>query len=497
VIRSARVTSDNPGTARLAVAAAAVLLVTVGTAVSVFVHPAVGVALVLGLALAPAVLRSIELAFLAAVAVITLLPFGAIPLGVGFNPTLLNLALGALYLILAVRVAQRLQHLRWPPLSVGVLAFAGIMVLALLAGTVHGMPARNELRQFAELLAGIGLFFVVANLVADRAGVYKVFLALVGCGAVAAAVGLGLHVLPDLWQARLLSALRVFDYPSGLGVLRYINDDPSRLQRATGTSIDPNSFGGMLAVVAALLAPQIISRAPLVARRPALLLTGLLTAALLATVSRGSLLGFGAALAAIGLARDRRMLGVAAAGVVGLLVLARIMPWTAAYVDHFAAGVRVEDRATQMRAGEYRDALRLVERYPLLGVGFGRPRDVDLYRGVSMLYLIIAESTGLVGLGAFLVLMAAAAARLALAWRRMPPDGLRAVVLGCLAALAAALTSGLLDHYFFTYPHAFALLWLVVGLGMSAVAVAQQEEGAEPAPGSTPSSKEEEKLSFW
>lgn len=486
--------AEDPVALRRLVASAAVLAVIGGSAVAVFVHPALAVALLVALAVAPFVLRDIELAFLAAVAVITLLPFAAIPIGIGFNPTFLDLALAALYLILVVRVATREQALRWPPLSAGVLLFVGTMLLALLAGTAHGMPARNELRTFAELVLGAGLFFVVANLIEDRRGVRRVFLILVACGSAAAGIGLALYLLPDLWQAQLLSALRVLDYPSGLGVLRYINDDPSRLQRATGTSIDPNSFGGMLAVVAALLAPQAVSRVPLLDRRLAVGLLGLLSVALLATVSRGSILGFAVGLGVIGLARDRRMLAAIVTAAVLLLLFAQFLPWTAAYVEHFTAGLRVEDRATQMRAGEYRDALALIERYPLLGVGFSSPRDIDLYRGVSMLYLIIAETMGLVGLFSFLAVAGAAAWRLAASWRAMPGDGLRAVVLGCLAALATALASGLVDHYFFTYPHAFALFWLVLGLGMSAVDVAQKE-GAEPAPGSAPSSKEEEKKS--
>jgi hypothetical protein len=482
----------DPRRARSAILGATAVAVIAATAAAVFVHPAAGVALVLALVAAPVLLGSVDLAFLAVVAVITLLPFAAVPLGIGFNPTFLDLALAALYGILVLRLATREQPaLRWPPLSAGVLLFAAVMVLAFLVGTAQGIPTRNEMRTFAELVLACGLFFVVANLVEDRAAVRRAYLALVGCGSLAAAVGLVLVVLPDGVQTSLLSLLGPLDYPTGLTTLRFINDDPSRLQRATGTSIDPNSFGGMLAVVAALLAPQAVSRAPLVARRVAVVLLAVTVLALLATVSRGSLLGFAAALAVLGLARDRRLLGWLVLGAVALVALAQVLPWTAAYIDHFQAGLRLEDRATQMRAGEYRDALRLVSRYPVLGVGFGGPRDVDLYRGVSMLYLIIAETMGLVGLAAFLGVLLAAVVRLTAAWRSMAPTGLRAVVLGCLAAVVAALTSGLVDHYFFTYPHAFALLWLVVGLGMSTIAVVQCE-GAEPAPGSAPSSKEEE-----
>lgn len=460
----------SDGAARHRIFIGAGVLVALGAAAIVFVHPLIAVAVFAGLIVAPFVLRDIDLAFLAVVTVITLLPFGAIPIGIGFNPTFLDLALGALYLIWAVRIATREElGFRWPPLSAGVLLFIGLAVAALLAGLTHGTPTKNQFRTFGELIMAAGLFFVIGHLIRDRASLRRVFLALVGLGFVAACLGLGLYLLPHSLQVTLLSLLRVVDYPSGPAVLRYINDDPSRLQRATGTSIDPNSFGGMLAVVTALLLPQLTSRAPLIPRRTAAFMLLVMLGALLATVSRGSLFGLAAAVVVIGLVRDRRLLASGVLGLAGLVALARVVPWTAAYVDHFTAGFALADRATQMRLGEYKDALRLIRRYPVFGVGFGSVRDVDLYRGVSSLYLIIPETMGLVGLAAFLAVAGGFAARIGAAWRAMAPDGLRAVVLGCLAALAAALASGVFDHYFFTYPHAFALLWLVIGLAMSAI----------------------------
>jgi hypothetical protein len=322
---------------------------------------------------------------------------------------------------------------------------------------------------------GAGLFFVIANLIEDRASLKRIFQALVGLGFIAALIGLGLYILPDALEMRILSALRVVNYPEGPGVLRYLNDDPSRLQRAVGTSIDPNSFGGMLAAMTALILPQALSRKPLISRRWTIVMSSVMVLALLATVSRGSMLGLAAALGVIGLFRDRRMLALAMVAGFGLIAVAQVLPWTSAYVDHFSDGLRMEDRASVMRLGEYKDAFTLIQRYPALGVGFGSPSNVDLYRGVSSLYLIIAETMGLLGLGAFLLLMAGACLHILLGWHRAPPDGMRAVLLGCIAAIAAAMTSGLFDHYFFTYPHAFALLWLIVGLAMRTVALAGVE----------------------
>ena len=86
-------------------------------------------------------------------------------------------------------------------------------------------------------------------------------------------------------------------------------------------------------------------------------------------------------------------------------ILLLLLPQTQAYVARLAAGFAGEDLATQMRFGEYKDALILVQRYPLFGVGFVSAPDIDIYLGVSMLYLIVAENMGLVGLAVFLAVL--------------------------------------------------------------------------------------------
>lgn len=466
----------DPAAERAAVLWAGAAATVALTALAVFVDARLAVAVLAALVATPFVLRSVDMAFAAVLVVITLLPFASIPLGIGFNPTFLDLTLGVLYLIWAVRLATReATTVRVPPLGVGAMGFIALMLLAFTAGLAHGTPTKNQIRTFGELVLGAGLFFIVANLVVDRRSLRRLFTLVVALGAAAAAIGLALYVLPDGLEARLLGALSVVDYPSGPGVIRYINDDPARLQRATGTAIDPNSFGGLLAVLGALAAPQLVSRRPIIGRPAAALAVALMGLGVLATVSRGSMLALAAGLVVVGLARDRRLLAATVVGGALLLAVARFVPWTSAYVANLVDGFLAQDRSTQMRLGEYKDALRLIERYPLLGVGFGGVRDIDLYRGVSSLYLIIAETMGLVGLGAFAAFLLSAAGRWWLAWRAMPPDGLRAVVLGCLAALTAAAVGGVFDHYFFTYPHAFALLWLILGLGMGAVRVAEAE----------------------
>jgi O-antigen ligase len=131
-----------------------------------------------------------------------------------------------------------------------------------------------------------------------------------------------------------------------------------------------------------------------------------------------------------------------------------------------------------MRFGEYKDALILIGRYPLLGAGFSGTPDIDLYLGVSMLYLLIAEQMGVVGLLIFLIIVGTYFLITYRAWRKTPRGHvLEGLLLAYLSALAGALFSGIFDHFFFNinFVHLVALFWLVMGLGIAAAQLAQSE----------------------
>jgi O-antigen ligase len=286
-------------------------------------------------------------------------------------------------------------------------------------------------------------------------------------GFAAAAVGIVLYYLPDSTSIDLLSALSRFDYPAGPGVLRYIRDDPSLSQRAVGTSVDPNVLGGLLIIVGALTVPQLFARRPLFDRRLVVLFALTMGLCLLLTFSRGSFMGVGAALAALALLRYRKLIPLI---LVALLVL-WLAPPTQDYVTHMIEGLRFEDLATQMRVGEYRDAVTLIQRYPLLGVGFAGSPDIDTYVSVAMVYLLIAVEMGLVGLAAFLIVVVVLFAEAISVWRLVPRDSeLEPIWYGYHAALLGALIGGIFDHYFFNldFHHSVALFWLFVGLAMVA-----------------------------
>ncbi|MFN8472985.1 MAG: O-antigen ligase family protein [Anaerolineae bacterium] len=435
--------------------------------------------------------------------VLTILPFGALRLGIGFNPSFLNLA----YLLIIVAWALWLLGRRLSPepsttspglghggagvlspreregvrdaarpvaLWVAVLVYVGLACVAFVWGSDNAILGRDIIRRFAEFLLAVSLVWLLPAILGTHQDVRNATRALIFGGGVAAAVGIVLYVIPRALATTLLSSLRVFDYPSGPDVLRFINNDPSLPQRATGTSIDPNAYGGLLIVVAAMTIPHIFARRPMIAPRLAWALAGMMALALFMTRSRGSMLGLLAAVAFVAFLRYRRVFIWLIIAVALILVL----PWTQDYVASFFAGVRGQDLSTQMRLGEYKDAINLITRHPWIGVGYAGTPDIDLYIGVSSLYLLLAENAGLIGLAAF---GAAMAAFFVLARRGMRADDgrMEPVILGGAAAIFGVLVAGVFDHYFvnITFPASVTLFWFIIGLTTAAVGVARRATG--------------------
>jgi len=456
--------------------------------------PLLTAALVIGIVGGLLMLRSTQFGFMALIGVVCLLPFGALPIRIGFTPTFLNLVLAVLFAVWLARLVTGQQQVvghRYTqistdgkrnqrksalisvqdkefvtsPLALPIVVFLFLAFVSFVAGLAHASPTPNAVRRFAEIVMGITLFFVTVNCVRTRKELEQLVLAIILAGFGEALIGVTLYFLPQALTVRLLSALRFFDYPAGWGVLRFIEDDPLLPMRAISTSVDPNILGGLLILVASLTIPQLFTHRPLFNRWLALPILAVMAACMILTFSRGSMFGLGCALGLLAVIKYRRLLPVLIAAC--LLVL--LLPQTREYVVHFTQGVRFQDLASQMRLGEYKDAFILISRYPLIGVGFIGAPDIDIYLGVSSLYLLIAEEMGLVGLGVFLVIMVIFFRYTWRSWKGMVDDPrLEAILLGFQTAIVGGLVGGILDHYLFSYPHAVTFFWLYIGLAVAA-----------------------------
>ncbi len=416
-----------------------------------------------------AMLASTEVGLLVVFAIITLFPFGTLPFKAIITPNFLTLALVAL---LGVWLLRLLAHpeafdLRLTPLGLPIIGFIGLTFFSLYLGA-RGLPDFATLHNYTKFVLGVLLYFSVVNCVRERWQARLALQGLILSGGLAALMALGLWALNDELALSLLVSLGRLGYPTSGRVLRYVEDDPNGLERAIGLSVDPNSFGGMLALVLALAAAQLVAQRPLLRRWLLGCIVGVMALVLLLTFSRAALFGTVFAAAYLATVRYRRLWWVmfAAAVVGGLLLIG--LGYAEEFVERIVSGVQFEDQAQQMRLAEFRNAVAIIQRYPAFGIGFGAAPDLDLTAGVSNIYLAIGQRMGLVGLAAFLAILAAWFIRSLTALPGLDEER-TSWALGCQAGIVAALAVGLADHYFFNieFSHMGALLWGVAGLGMA------------------------------
>jgi O-antigen ligase len=198
------------------------------------------------------------------------------------------------------------------------------------------------------------------------------------------------------------------------------------------------------------------------------------------THSRAAWVGLAVAVLYLATFRYRRAWLVAGAAAL-VLVFA---PQGNAVLARFLEAFGGQDRATALRLVEYHTATDLISQYPWFGVGFGAGPNVELFLGVSSLYLLIAEEMGLIGLAVFLALVGLLFARSLAGSGALHTPRAQGLALALQACLAAALTSGLFDHYFFRFPHSLALFWLYAALLW--LATARPEAASAPAPEGVP-----------
>jgi polysaccharide biosynthesis protein PslJ len=419
------------------------------------------------------------------VAIVATLPFGVIPVSLaGAQLTLIDSVLIATFVAILARAIFGRRKLPLDASGIALIVFALIAIAAFLAASSVNPITPELVRRTGKLLASL-LFFVMARAVLTTperlAGLSRWLMV---AGAVQGAIGTGLMAVSPLTQLTLLTRLQVIGYPTS-DVLRYVpgpNDTYTTQLRAVGTSVDPNVFGGTLMLALTLIVVHWASPQP-VLRKSLLVLLAVPTAAgVLLSLSRASWIGLAAGLLLIGILRYRRIL------VLGLLAALAVLasPPGQALIVRFLSGFSTADPATAFRLGEYTNALTLLVRYPLLGIGFGGSPDIDVTAGVSSVYLLVGEQTGVLGLAVYVLALGTTWLIGIRGVRRTADPRLQGICAAFLAALSGALVTGLLDHYFANeaFPHAVALFWLYAAALVSAsrlgLGQAQPEGAAVP-----------------
>jgi polysaccharide biosynthesis protein PslJ len=430
-------------------------------------------ALVLGALVGLYLLTSLDAALIVLLGTAALLPYATLPFRIAITPTLIECGLvgfGTVYLFQWM-TGRRREFILTPP-SWAILVFVGVVFFAFFLGLRGGRPTFFQINTFVGLLAAISMSLILGDVASDVHTLRRLTLALLVAGALGAFIGVTLWILPDPTAEAILNRLGRIGYPTG-GVLRY-REDSIQIgnERAIGTWIDPNAYGGFLMMMGGLAGAQLFSTRPLLRWRTLTFgVFGVIGLALFLSDSRGSMLAMVGGLGVVAVLRYRSLIWVGL--VVGLLLL--LLPQTQEYVGRIAAGFQGQDLETQMRLGEYKDALILIRRYPVFGVGFTGVPTIDLYIGFSSTYFTLAAYTGLVGLGAYLLMMASVIGWGLSGWDTIRKDTMLADIwLGLSAGLIGAMLGGIVDHFYFNpeFQATSIIFWSFMGLFLAATRLA-------------------------
>ncbi|MFK7802107.1 MAG: O-antigen ligase family protein [Anaerolineae bacterium] len=456
-----------------------------------FGGPLVGAGILIAAIAGLIVLSNMEIGIWGVIGVVCILPFATLPFKIVITPTFLDLALGGVFAVWALRlVTGRQTEVVTGPVTFPLIIFILVTLFAFVFGMPNGPLTSQLLRKFSELILSLVFVVLLVDFCRDWERLERLVRMVLLAGTGAAVIGIVLWLLPDETANDILNLLVRFGYPEGF-VIRYVEDNPAELERAIGTSVDPNVYGGLLVLIGTLAAPQLVAKRSIFWGKRWLAWGAFLSVfvALILTNSRGALVGLAAGVGFLALIRYRQLIpwGVAALAVLVLFIfpptqnaITSAVRFVAgestadlatAYTERLSEGFQGEDLATQMRFGEYQDAISLIQRYPLFGVGFAGSPDIDLYLGVASVYLTIGQQMGVLGLISFAVVVGSVFYQ---AWQARGlfennPDR-DPIWLGLHSAIFAGLVVGIFDHYLFNleFLHAVTIFWMLLGLAVAA-----------------------------
>jgi O-antigen ligase len=408
----------------------------------------------LGLVAIAVVLRSL----LAGMALFVVLTFpDQLPGVLGAGPTLakpLGLVIVASWLLVVLSDTERQVPFLPRDAPLVTAALLALVVWSLASATWAADP-RVTLSSTARLAQLVALVFVIYTAVRKASDV----LVLVG--------------------AFLVGAVVTSTYALANGTLR--------AGRLTGGIFNPNTLAAELAVALILTMFLFVSAPRFWQRLLLLVCAGIFAVGFAETQSRSGLIGLGCA----------AMVAVVVAGPARGRILAVVLVAAAIGVGYyvFAAPPQLRERVTSivtggqaspLREDTWQIALRMSRDHPVGGVGLGNFRRVESKYFAGTLdvqqvgslrrFELVAHSTylealaelGIIGLGLLVVVLAVTVGRAASIFLRPHEEGrARFLTRALVAATAAVLTS----HIFNSGQYS-KLLWLLLGMSLSAAALA-------------------------
>jgi O-antigen ligase len=442
---------------------------------------------------------------LATLVVVIVLFTNAAVIAVKFHnvPSLIGASLPALLVFpLTTYLILRREKIIINPLLLPIFLFLAIQVIGTLFSEYVG-PALDSLQTF--VLEGLGLFFLMTNVVRTPQMLRRVTWALLVAGALIG--GLSLY---QQWTRTYDNTYWGFAQPS----LAQFSVAPGSLTgsdtqwRLAGQIGEKNRYAQVMLMLVPLGFFRVFGERKLGLRILAGACTALIGIGAALAFSRGAAVGFVLMLAIMVFMRYIKLYQIAII-FVGLYLLLLAVPQygtrltslqglTGLFSDESEAGVANSDGATLSRLTEMGAALYVFLDHPVLGVGPGLfpyyyqdyselvgLRLLNEDRQAHNLYLSIAAETGLLGITCFLYIVYATLRNLARArkrWMAEQPE-IANMATAYMLSIVTYLTTGLFLHFAF-----IRYFWLIMALAAAVIYISdQQARAAEDAPESSQS----------
>ena len=159
------ITADDP---RLAMVGLIFVAVVAGLLVGALfggLGPIIAIGLIGAVVVGALMLRSTQVGLFAMIALICLLPYGALPFKIGFRPTFLDVAIGALFAVWVMRLITGQQRtFVASPLGPLLVTFMGWALFIFIFGLRYGSLSMTVARNFLEVMLAVSLFFLIMDI---------------------------------------------------------------------------------------------------------------------------------------------------------------------------------------------------------------------------------------------------------------------------------------------------------------------------------------------
>lgn len=379
-----------------------------------------------------------------------------IALSIPILPTMLLaiLSLGTFGLYLINVWLGRIRRQRTALVSV----FVGLFAVCMVYGAFTSYHFPKALQVMAIFLTFLSIFFVCKDCIDTEQKLNTVLFVFVVTGACIALYAIYQYIVGVEMDAAWVDA-ESFDITT----------------RAYATFNNPNVLGEYLIVIGALAAGMMWKVKNWASRFFYTGCFGVICLGLVATNSRGAMLGLLFAAGMFVLLAERRLIPL---GILGLLAMPFLLP--PALWERLLSSITMSDSSSQYRVSIYQAGLEIIRHYWVTGIG------VDAFNEIYPLFSLEAANAyhvhnlflqefielGIVGFGVFLGMLVFFFQKLYSTMTRAARR-YRFLLAAIFGAVAGVLLQGMTDHIWFDYSIVL-LFWCILGIGMASVRLGEK-----------------------